>query len=364
MGFDKKLNLRKKLIKFFCPGHLDSILFEVTSRCNIRCQHCYNVWKCSDYPQKELNTAETIKLIDSIIEQTRCRHFTFTGGEPLLREDLEELVGHVSRKCGSITLITNGTLLTERRIKGLIAAGVGLFELPLNSSDRAMHDRMAGGFECFDKVARAAADIKINGSQIAFVFVATAINIADFEGALELGIALGARSFLFNRWNAGGAGASSPEKLMPSIEQIRRGLEVAQRFSSSYGIGIGASIAIPPCLIDMKEYPAVGTGFCAAGTDRAYYAIDPVGNVRPCNHTLTVIGNIKETPMKDLMKSQVMHEFSHAVTEFCRGCRLEKTCMGGCKSAAEVCYGSLLEAEPFLKLNMESARRWRASAQQ
>lgn len=355
------MSLSKKLIKFFCPGKLDSILFEVTSRCNIRCPHCYNVWKCSDYPQKELNTADAIKLIDRIMEQTRCKHFTFTGGEPLLRTDLEELVEHVSKKCGSITLITNGTLLTETRIKGLIKAGVGLFELPLNSSERAMHDRMAGGFECFDKVVRAAADIKLNGSQAAFVFVATSVNIADFEGVLELGIALGARSFLFNRWNAGGAGAASPEKLMPSIEQVKKGLEVAQRFSVKYGIGVGASIAIPPCLIDMKEFPDVGTGFCAAGTDRAYYAFDPLGNVRPCNHTLTVLGNINDTLMKDLMKNQTMRKFSGAVTEFCKGCHYEKICMGGCKAAAEVCYGSMLEAEPFLKMNMEAAGKWRAS---
>jgi radical SAM protein with 4Fe4S-binding SPASM domain len=349
------MNILKRI---FLPWSHDSLLYEVTARCNLKCLHCYNVWKDGvDYSEQELSTAESVELIKKAIKESRCTQFTITGGEPTLRDDLEELVSCAAKSCEHVALITNGTNLPEERVKSLIEAGVTLFELPLNSADRAMHNKMAGEIDCFDKVTKAAADIRYHGAELAFVFVGTAVNIEHWKEALELGIALGARGFLFNRYNAGGECHGQPEKLMPSIEQVRDGLAVAQEYCEKYGIGIGASIAIPPCLIDPKDFPGVGFGFCAAGTDRAYYTIDPVGNVRPCNHTPTVIGNLFETPLKEMARSKELESFRKARPKFCGGCAIEEECLGGCKAAAEVCYGSLEACEPFLELNKDSARK-------
>lgn len=346
------------LRRIFLPWSHDSLLYEATARCNLRCLHCYNVWKDDiGYKQNELPTKKALRLIEKAIHQSRCQQFTFTGGEPTLRDDLEELVGCAASLCEHVALITNGTLLCEERVKSLIDAGVSLFELPLNSADRTIHNRMAGGIDCFDKVTRAAADIRFYGAELAFVFVGTSINIEYWKETLELGIALGARGFLFNRYNAGGQCHMQPEQLMPSIEQVREGLAIAEEYSRKYEIGIGASIAIPPCLIDPKDFPHVGFGFCAAGTKRAYYTIDPVGNVRPCNHTPTIIGNLFETPLKEIATCQKLKAFRQARPDFCSGCSLEEECLGGCKAAAEVCYGSLTACEPFLELNKNRANK-------
>jgi len=346
------------LHRIFLPWSHDSLLYEVTPRCNLKCVHCYNVWKDGvGYAQEELSAQQALELIKKAVKESKCRQFTFTGGEPTLRDDLEQLVSCAASTCEHVILITNGTLLSEERIKSLIAAGVSLFELPLNSADRAMHNHMAGGIDCFDKVTQAAANIRYYGAELAFVFVGTSTNIDNWKETLELGIALGSRSFLFNRYNAGGECHGEPERLMPSVGQVRDGLVVSEEYCKNYKIGIGASIAIPPCLIDPKDFPHVGFGFCAAGTDRAYYTIDPVGNVRPCNHTSTVIGNLLKTPLKEIVKSQALRAFRQARPDFCKGCRLEEDCLGGCKAAAEVCYGSLTACEPFLELNKECIRR-------
>jgi len=248
-------------------------------------------------------------------------------------------------------------LLTEGRVRSLLAAGVTLFELPLNSADRDTHNRMAGSAEAFDAVTRAAAEIRSQGGELAFVFVGTKHNIAQWRDAAELGMALGARNFLFNRYNAGGECRGKPEDLLPSVEQVRAGLEAAEELARDHGIGIGVSIPIPPCLIDPKDFPHLGFGFCAAGTTRAYYTIDPVGNVRPCNHTPRVLGNLFETSLRDLARSPEMAAFMNARPAFCQGCRLENECLGGCKAAAEVCQGSLDACDPFLELNRERAAR-------
>ncbi len=348
--------VRDILRRIFRPWSHDSMLYEVTARCNLRCAHCYNVWKDGvGYPEEELPSEQALKLVDRIVGQSRCSQLTFTGGEPLLRDDLEQLVARAAGACEHVSLITNGTLLPEERVRSLIEAGVSLFELPLSSADRRMHDRMAGVEGCFDKVTRAAADARFHGAEVAFVFVGTSRNMDHWQEALELGIALGARGFLFNRYNAGGQCHGDPQQLMPSVEQVRDGLGVAEEYCDKYEVGIGASIAIPPCLIDPGEYPHVGFGFCAAGTSRAYYTVDPVGNVRPCNHTPTVLGNVMQTRLQAMAESPELKEFMAARPAFCEGCALEEQCQGGCKAAAEACYGSLTACDPFLEMNRDMA---------
>jgi radical SAM protein with 4Fe4S-binding SPASM domain len=342
----------RELANVLRPWSHESLIYEVTPRCNLRCLHCYNVWKGGEpYPQEELPTDRACELIRKAVRDSRCREFTFSGGEPLLRDDLETLVATARASRTSVTLITNGTLLPEARIQSLIQAGVGLFELPLNSADRAMHNHLAGRLDCFDKVTRAAACIRHHGAEVAFVFVGTKLNIDHWKGALELGIALGANSFLLNRYNAGGECHGHPETLMPSVKQVRDSLAIAETYAHQYGVGIGASIAIPPCLIDPADFPHVGFGFCAAGTDRAYYTIDPMGRVRPCNHTTTVLGDLFTQSLKSMARSKALAELKRARPALCGGCRLEEACLGGCKAAAQVCYGSLTAPEPFLEMN-------------
>jgi radical SAM protein with 4Fe4S-binding SPASM domain len=116
---------------------------------------------------------------------------------------------------------------------------------------------------------------------------------------LEVGVALGVRQFLFNRYNVDGA----------------------------------------------------------CRTSQAYYTLDPMGNVRPCNHSPTVLGNLLSHSLESLSRSELMSNFKQARPAFCAGCAVEKECQGGCKAAAEVCYGDLAACEPFLKINLARANR-------
>lgn len=336
----------------------DSLIYEVTARCNLRCGHCYNVWKAGVEGRAgdELPTRRALRLIDTACRDARCIRFTFTGGEPCLRDDLETLVRRARKRCRAINLITNGTLLGDGRAAALAEAGVGLFELPLNSADRGKHDAMSGAAGSFDKVTRAAADIRKAGADLAFVFVGTRGNIGELRGALELGTALGARTFLFNRYNAGGAHAGDPGALLPTVKQLQGALAVADAFAEKHRVGIGASIAIPPCLVDTTRYPHVGFGTCAAGTADAYYTLDPLGNVRPCNHSALILGNLFKSRLATLARGEAMRTFMAAKPDLCSACRLADTCQGGCKAASEQCYGDACLPEPFLACNLDKVK--------
>lgn len=334
----------------------ESLIHEITARCNLACPHCYNVWKDPGArPAAELPPPRLRALVELVLAQSRCRHYTFTGGEPTLRPDLEDLVRTVRRRGVTAGLITNGTRLPPARIAALVAAGVDLFELPLHGGTAAVHDAALGHPGAFAAVTRAAAEIRCAGGRIAFVFVGTRATIGHWRAALDLGIALGARSFLLNRYNAGGSAHARPQDLLPGLDELRAALAVAEDYAARYGLAIGVSIAIPPCLIDPRAYPHLGFGFCAAGTPRAYYTIDPVGNLRPCNHSPTLLGNLWEQPLDRLIRSPAMTAFRAARPDFCNPCPLAARCQGGCKAAAEACCGSLSACEPFLAANRDAA---------
>jgi radical SAM protein with 4Fe4S-binding SPASM domain len=303
-----------------------------------------------------LNTAETIALLTKALSETHCYHVTLTGGEPLLRQDLPQILGLLRERGKATTLISNGRLLTEPMVVDLLDRGITLFELPLLSHRRAVHDYLSGFSGAFDAALAAMAHIRYHRGQFVAVFVATRHNLPDLYGAIKLAFAFGSRGLMLNRFNPGGRGRARLAELLPTVDEMRQALKIADAAAAEFNFPISCSIAMPPCLIDHSAYPNLNFGFCAAGTDRAYYTLDPLGNLRPCNHTPTILGNLLEKPFSELIESEQMREFVEAVPVFCNPCTLRDTCQGGCKAAAQVCYGSLTAEEPFLHRNRAAAK--------
>ena len=339
---------------------LQTLIFEVTQRCNHTCLHCYNVWNGPErldgsYPRGELDTAQTLALLNKALDETTCNHVTLTGGEPLLREDLPEILDLLRERNVRATLISNGHLLDEPTVVDLLDRGVGLFELPLLGRRREVHDHLSGSTGAFDATLAAMAHIRYHWGRFVAVFVATRVNLPDLYETIKLAFAFGSRGMMLNRFNPGGRGRERLDELLPSVDEMNAALEIANTASEEFNFPISCSIAMPPCLIDHRKYPRLSFGFCAAGTERAYYTLDPLGNVRPCNHTPMVMGNLLEESFADIIAPERLTPFVEAVPEFCDPCVLRDTCQGGCKAAAEVCYGSLCEEEPFLHCNREQA---------
>ncbi len=328
----------------------DSLIFEVTQRCNLDCLHCYNAWKnATPYPDiQELSTADTLAMLDKVLDETGATHVTLTGGEPLLRRDLPDMVDHLHGRHCEVNLITNGTLLDEAAIARFDQGRVSIFELPLLSCDSAVHDRLSGKDGAFDRVTLAIADLKLAGQMVVCVFVATRLNLPTWRETVELAFALGVDGIMFNRFNPGGEGFCNLDQLQPTPDELREALDVAQELSVEYELSISCSIAMPPCLFDYDRWPGLSFGFCAAGTPEAYYTLDPAGNLRPCNHSMLILGNVRQQSFWELADARAMRDFVAARPDFCSDCKLADACLGGCKAAAEVCYGSLTACDPFL----------------
>jgi len=306
--------------------------------------------------KNELDLPHSLALLAKALDEIDCPHVTLTGGEPLLRTDLPRLVDFLSQRGVQSTIISNGRLLSEERVVELLERGAGLFEIPMLSYRREVHDQLSGAPGAFDAALAAMARIRFHGGQFVAVFVATRLNLPDLYDTLRLAFAFGARGMMVNRFNVGGRGIAHVDELLPSADELRAALSVADKASTELGFSISCSIPIQPCLIDTRAYPRLGFGFCAAGTERAYYTLDPLGNLRPCNHTATILGNLFDEPFADLIAPERMADFCQARPDFCQPCSLRETCQGGCKAAAEVSYGSLSVEEPFLRYNRAVAK--------
>jgi radical SAM protein with 4Fe4S-binding SPASM domain len=331
---------------------LQSLIVELTQRCNHACLHCYNVWQgpqVEPYPRGEQGTREMITLLGKALDETTCNHVTLTGGEPLLRSDLFEILEFLHRRHIHISVISNGHLLDESGIKTMLQLGVGLFELPLLSHQAGIHDYLSGSAGAWQAVLRAMTGIRHQHGQVVASFVATRRNIQDLRETIRLAFAFGARGLMFNRFNPGGRGRLHIDELLPSVEELSQALEVAEAAVKEFHFPISSSIPIHPCLINTSRYPHVGFGYCAAGSERAYYTLDPLGNLRPCNHSNQILGNIMNEAFAELVSAERISSFMNALPSHCRDCSLRQECQGGCKASAQVCYGSLHEEEPFLR---------------
>jgi radical SAM protein with 4Fe4S-binding SPASM domain len=338
---------------------VDSLIVELTRACDHDCLHCYNVWKNrAPYPPgQELGTAELLDLLGRVVDEDGVQHITLSGGEPLLRPDLPEIVDWLSARRLGITLITNGRRLTAATIERLGAQRVGVWELPLLAVDREIHDRLSGREGAFDRATEAMADLKLQGANVVGVFVMTRLNLAQLPQVLELAVALGLDALMLNRFNPGGRGAAQVELLQATPAELAAAFAEAERRSVALELPLAVGVPVPPCLVDPAGLSHLEFGACSAGTPHAYYTLDPSGRLRPCNHSPTILGDLRHESFAALRASALLQAFRAARPALCADCRLADSCQGGCKAAAEVCCGSTSAPDPFLAAFAHLRRR-------
>lgn len=334
-----------------------SFTYEFSRQCNQHCEFCYNAWKMGgEASGEELSTARAKRLLEKVIDETGCNSIALSGGEPLLRKDLYEIIALIKKKGAKVALITNGVLLTEEAVDRCISSGVDLFQVSLLGDRTALHNRLAG-IEGFEQVIDAILNIRKRKGEVCTFFVGLSENIEAFKKALELNVLLGVQSVALGRFTPGGAGLKEWERRMPSPEMIDGALEAADEMSRRYRIAVSVSTPVLPCLNDVSKYKNVMFSYCAVGNRKhSLFGIDPQGNLKACSHSPHVIGNLLEKPFDVLVEDRFIADFTQTVPPFCKDCPEVLTCKGGCRSSAHVCYGSFEDEDPYLRL-------WKARAQ-
>ena len=300
----------------------------------------------------EMSTREIRDLVDALRAEAPVENLALSGGEPLLRDDLPEIVAFLRQRGIAPVIITNGALLTAAKVEALRDAVN--FEITLFSYRPAVHDELAGRRGAWSGAIDAMANLRNAGRDFVAVFVATRLNYMDLEKTAELAIAVGAYGLMYNRVNVSAHNLRHAGRLLPAPGMIRENLDALEAIGEKYGLAIAVTVVVEPCVVDVRCYKHIHFGWCPLAGENAYFTIDPSGNVRICNHSPVLLGNIRRGGFGAIYRNHAyVRRFRDTWPAECAGCEpeLKAICRGGCKAASEQCYGTLARVDPFVTIS-------------
>lgn len=329
---------------------LSHLAFEITSSCNLNCRYCYNYWKSPLFKEKiHFNSyKQSLKTLKRIFKIADVDYLTFTGGEPFMAERFNELVLFAKMKGVAVTVITNGNAGSEKDYGELKSIGVNLFELPVLSHKAEIHDFLTQVQNSHTKSVNSIKYLKNAGADVVAVIVITKQNYAEIGETLEFIKNLGIKRVMLNRFNIGGTGISEKHNLELSKNEINEAFKTASQAGKDLSISLSSNVCTPLCIVNPSDYKNIFFTTCSSDVSKRPLTIDIEGNLRFCNHSPTVLGNIFKDKLTDMFESEKAKMWSDKVPDYCATCDLYLTCAAGCRAAAEQLNLGLNSPDPVV----------------
>lgn len=330
---------------------LPHIAFELTDACNLKCEYCYNIWKIPEAEHTPFNSYDkAMQTLKCVFAQAEVKSIAFTGGEPFMAKRLLELALFCRMENKSVTMISNGSLGKEEDYGYFLKMGVSLFEFPIHSANPLIHDTITRVKGSWEKSLNSVRLVTEAGGYVVPVIVITSRNVECLGETLDFIHSLGLNRIMMNRYNIGGNGTKNPEKISATPEQLRKAFRVAEQKSIDLGLVITSNVCSPICLLNPIDYPHIGFGHCSDDVRRKPVTIDINGNVRVCNHSPVVAGNIYEQTLEEILSCDYVKSWSETIPDDCIGCNWWQKCRGGCRAASEQIGKGLTHIDPIMTI--------------
>jgi pyrroloquinoline quinone biosynthesis protein E len=323
------------------------LVAELTFRCPLRCPYCSNP---TVYPpvDRELDTAGWRRVFREAGD-LGVLHALLSGGEPLARPDLEELVAS-ARDAGLYTnLITSGVGLSPRRTADLQRAGLDSVQISLQADEGPLADRIAGAPAHAAKL-RAARAVREAGLPLTINVVLHRLNIDRVGAMIALAEGLEAHRLELANTQYYGWAFRNRAALLPGLEQVR----TAERVAAEAGARLRGRMEI---LFVTPDYHADRPKACLNGWGRRYLTVNPVGDVLPCPTAGAIPGlrfeNVRDRPLGQIWReSEAFNRFRGTawMPEPCRSCALREVDFGGCRCQAALLTGDAARTDPACAL--------------
>jgi len=346
------------------------VFWNITNRCNLSCTHCYSRSDPSAPVSGELSTTEALAFIDDLA-RAKIPLVIFTGGEPLVREDIWDLARHCRERGIHTALSTNGTLIDDRMAAKIRESGIAYAGISLDGASAATHDRFRNSTGAFDRAAAAFTHCHKAGVRCGVRVTLTKENCHELEGLVNLSRKLGASRFCLYWLVPCGRGSDAYHRIQLGGEEITRALTLLYRKALEIPADEMEFLTVDapqdcihllqsmehdhsPDLGDARDLLASLNGGCSAG-DRVAN-VDPWGNVYPCQFARSpefLIGNIRDRPFSlfwNDAQNPVLSRFRkkpYALTGCCGSCRYLELCGGGCRVRAHAVNGDFSSEDPF-----------------
>ena len=156
---------------------------------------------------------------------------------------------------------------------------------------------------------------------------------------------------MVNRFNIGGMGIKHTRELVLDARTLKKAFADVEAFALQHlDMHFVSGVCTPPCLMDPSPYPHIKFSWCSTDFSRRPVTLDYSGNVRFCNHSPYVMGNIYDRPIGDILSDPAIAARYSGVPERCKDCSLLSRCNGGCRAASEQVYGTFDKADPILEM--------------
>ncbi len=320
--------------------------WNTTKRCNLFCKHCYRE-SDAEAAANELSLEEGKKLIEEIRDTGKFKIMILSGGEPLLRDDLEDLARHV-RACGMIPVLgTNGTLMTQARAKSLKEAGVAAVGISIDSISDEKHDdfrQTPGAFVGARQGIQNAIDA---GMRVQINPTITKDNYNEIEAIITSAEGWGASSVHPFFLVEAGRGKCIKENAL-SDEDYFKALETVLKFQAKTKVELKPTCA--PQFMSLAKEMEISMRFtrgCLAGM--SYCCILPDGKVHVCPYLPIEAGDVRENTFDKIWAESPVF---HALRDFsnyegnCSACSNLDIC-GGCRARAFYQTGNYLGEDPM-----------------
>lgn len=315
---------------------------ELTYQCNHKCLFCSCPWENEKgYKKDELTYQEWFQVIDTLLEHG-VSSFTLTGGEPLIRGDLNKIIEYISYRNAPLVMISNGRIMDESFIEYVSHYDISLcISVPgiETFSEHTGVDNIKHVLELFEIA-------KKYGLKTTANIAVTKKNFPELYENIALPLIHGAEYVLLNRFLPGGRGLSNTEYLL-SLDETNEMLDIAETVLSKANRFGHVGTELPLCTIKragLYKHLQVSSR-CAAA--KGFFIIDPSGYIKVCNHSPQRICRYTEIDTIENYAYWKSFRNRNYLPEMCNGCDKTDICDGGCREAAHVFYGSIKDKDPL-----------------
>jgi radical SAM protein with 4Fe4S-binding SPASM domain len=346
-------------VPFQRPYNLLPVLSEValTYRCNLSCLFCYASCSCRRADAGgELPTSSLQRILDVIRKDAQVPSTSFTGGEPMLRPDIVDLVAYAKSIGLRVNLITNGTLVDADAAHALRQAGLDSAQVSLEGVTPETHDVLTQVEGSFQATLAGVGHLRDVGLPVHTNTTLNRRNLGEATEFPRLARELGLKRLSMNLIIPCGSAASArapaglARRYPPRPDETGRGTselgapgeELWVRYSevgdvvravrkAARGWGVEFLWYSPtPCCIFNPVAEGLGHKGCAACD--GLLSVAPSGDVLPCSSLAEPVGNLLREPFVDIWRSERARYYQERgyAHEICRGCALFELCDGAC----------------------------------